>query len=341
MRKLVGVAILLSIGLWLIFGAGVSAQGGATPNTPFEVSGGRRVQPGGADTIGDLAPDAAFPLADFSLNGRHDILHVQLMVADDAPLILATAAGESIEIPANHLAFAVHMGSDLLAEGEALLITLLIDSREGGLVQEALPDFTTDYRLTVLVDNELNFALSEFDDAEFVAVPPAVELLGGTLAVIPEDDGRDMYLIQNGAWAAVPLENLDGDTLRIVLESSISIPPTEDAPTVFALDYWPDDGWLRYAAAEGWRAEAVNILAGLDTRVSCILTAVGVVNVRSFPTITAPRVRQIQPRETATAISQTVGNDGFIWWRVRDGNWVRADVVRAEDACRDLPEIEP
>jgi uncharacterized protein YraI len=98
---------------------------------------------------------------------------------------------------------------------------------------------------------------------------------------------------------------------------------------------------MRYKQGEGWRAEAANLLAGQAARVSCTLLAPGNVNVRSAPATSAALVRQIPVGQSMMAVAQTTGRDGFVWWRLRDGNWVRSDVVRAEDKCQDLPRIQP
>lgn len=42
---------------------------------------------------------------------------------------------------------------------------------------------------------------------------------------------------------------------------------------------------------------------------------------------------------SATAVGQAQGADGFIWWQLADGNWVRSDVVTEEGDCESLPVV--
>lgn len=311
---------------------GVYAQG---QSTPFRLVGSEAVQPAGADEIGDVDADPDEP-AQVMVN-RLDLRYGQLVVASDSPITLETEAGDSIEIPADYLAFAVQVGGDLSAIGPGWEIVLMIDSREGGLGTEALPQFTTDYEVAV---GDSGTGLREVDGEALRAGSNNREVTGGRFSVMPLSDGRDQTLISNGVWAMLPLVLLDADTVRLRIETR-QIAVLDDSPTTILADQWPDAGWFNYSSEGGWTAETVNVLEGLDARVSCQITAVGVVNVRNIPSITGMRVRQIQTGETATVVSQAVGRDGFIWWRLRDGNWVRSDVVRAEAGCRDLPRIEP
>lgn len=321
--------IRLLIGMVLVAGlvrGMVSAQGQATP---FRLVGSEVVQPAGADEIGDVEVEAdALALV---MGNRLDLRYGQLVMAKDGPITLETSVGERIEIPAGHLAFAVQVGGDLSAVGPGWEIVLLMDSREGGIGTEALPQFTTDYEAFI---QSGVVGLREFDgEAGFQEVSDATDVTGGLFSVMPVSDGREMALMADGAWVMLPFEVLEADHVRLRIETRRMVTIGD------AADQWPDAGWFNYA--DGWTAETVNVLEGLDARVSCQITAVGVVNVRSLPSLNGMRVRQIQPGETATVVSQTIGRDGFIWWRLRDGNWVRSDVVRAEANCRDMPRIEP
>jgi hypothetical protein len=41
----------------------------------------------------------------------------------------------------------------------------------------------------------------------------------------------------------------------------------------------------------------------------------------------------------AEAVGQAQGADGFIWWQLADGSWVRSDVAFEEGACETLPTV--
>lgn len=328
--------------LLLLFGAAVGVVSGQDHSSPFRLIGSDTVQPAGADEIGDVEADPDEPA--IPMVNRLDLRYGQLVMSGDSPVTLETNAGQSIEIPAAYLAFAVQVGGDLSAIGPGWEIVLLIDSREGGRGSEALPQFTTDFEASIWFTDELDIELREFaGEAGFQDVPNVDAVAGGLLSVIPFGGGREESLISDGAWVILPFELLDAENIRLRVETRRVLPPADaerNATEVIA-DQWPDAGWFNYAEDSGWTAETVNVLEGLDARVSCQITAVGVVNVRNIPSLNGMRVRQIQAGETATVVSQAVGQDGFVWWRLRDGNWVRSDVVRAEASCRDLPRIEP
>lgn len=335
-KKLTLVALGLLLG---VFGGVAKAQDHASP---FRLTGSDTVQPAGADEIGDVEADPDEPA--IPMVNRLDLHYGQLVMSGDTPISLETSAGESIEIPAGYLAFAVQVGGDLSAIGPEWEVVLLIDSREGGMGSEALPQFTTDFEASIRFTDEPGIELREFEgETGFQDVPNVDAVAGSLLSVIPFGDGREESLISDGVWVILPFELLDAENIRLRIETRRVLPPADDEENTTAImaDQWPDAGWFNYAEADGWTAETVNVLEGLDARVSCQITAIGVVNVRNIPSINGMRVRQIQARETATVVSQTVGRDGFIWWRLRDGNWVRSDVVRAEANCRDLPRIEP
>lgn len=333
---------LTFMALVLLLGTAASMVRAQDHASPFRLVGSDTVQPAGADEIGDVEADPVEPA--IPMVNRLDLHYGQLVMSGDSPMTLETSAGQSIETPAGYLAFAVQVGGDLAAVGPEWEVVLLIDSREGGMGSEALPQFTTDFEAFIWFTDELGIGLREFEgEAGFQDVPNADEVTAGLLSVIPFGDGREESLISDGAWVILPFELLDAENVRLRIETRRVLPPNDDEANATAViaDQWPDAGWFNYSAAEGWTAETVNVLEGLDARVSCQITAIGVVNVRNIPSINGMRVRQIQAGETATVVSQTVGRDGFIWWRLRDGNWVRSDVVRAEANCRDLPRIEP
>lgn len=326
------------IGLLLVGQA--SAQ---SSRLPFTVVGADRPQPSGADEQGDIDPLTDLPDGVVYSQQRLDMLAVQLAVTGASALTIETAAGDQVEIPAEQLAVAVQVAGDLSASGVPQEIVLLMDNRGGGLIVESLPQFTPDFELVMHLDDSGDLAISvnEFqDDAGFQPMAQGGEFAGGLLSVVPASDGREAQLISDGVWAMLPFNFVGADTVRLRVETRLLV--THDGGTSqLVADQWPNDGWFTYSPTDGWKAETVNVLEGLDARVSCQLTAIGVVNVRSLPSINGMKVRQIQPGDTATVVSQTVGSDGFVWWRLRDGNWVRSDVVRAEAACRDMPRIEP
>ena len=73
----------------------------------------------------------------------------------------------------------------------------------------------------------------------------------------------------------------------------------------------------------------------------CFILAQRLVNLRAGPS-TATAVRgTLDDGQGAEVDGQTRGADNFTWWRLTNGLWVRSDVVLADDACRQVPNVEP
>jgi hypothetical protein len=305
------------------------------PGSPFSIDGTELAQPGGADETGDVLNQADRQPAP---NSAVDILYAQLVANGTT---LSTQGAANIQLPPESLAFALQLQGDValgLPGGQSLVFEMLVDSAEGGSPVEGHPEFTANYALSLTVNGgQTAAALSIWDPAQqsFAPVAPAPATAGGLLAV------AEGSAVQDGVWAAAPLAALGGGEAAVVLRSRSVTRDGSGAITGEAADDWPNYGQLRFVPDKGWRAEAVNLLAGLAARSSCTLTAPGNVNVRSAPSTGAGQTRQISAGQTATAVAQTLGQDGYVWWRLQDGNWVRSDVVRAEEACQRLPQIQP
>jgi WD40 repeat protein len=73
----------------------------------------------------------------------------------------------------------------------------------------------------------------------------------------------------------------------------------------------------------------------------CVVDGVGdVINMRSGPGTDYDVVAQLPIGETAEVTGQTVGEDGYIWWRLANNLWVRWDVVAALGNCDNVPYVE-
>jgi len=59
-----------------------------------------------------------------------------------------------------------------------------------------------------------------------------------------------------------------------------------------------------------------------------------VVNVRAWSSTTSEVVGTLAVGQRAEAVGQMEGDDGYLWWHLADGGWVRADVVRGEEGCQ-------
>lgn len=70
----------------------------------------------------------------------------------------------------------------------------------------------------------------------------------------------------------------------------------------------------------------------------CQVTAARLINQREGAGTNFARVDQLSPETVAQAIAQTIGTDGYPWWQLDDGSWVRDDVVTVQGYCGGLPD---
>ncbi len=95
-----------------------------------------------------------------------------------------------------------------------------------------------------------------------------------------------------------------------------------------------------------------NVVVGLFAGASAVLpevssaactvspAAAAGANLRSAPSTGAERTGSLGGSETADADGQATGPDGFVWYRLTSGSWVRSDVVTETDGCASLPVVE-
>ena len=70
----------------------------------------------------------------------------------------------------------------------------------------------------------------------------------------------------------------------------------------------------------------------------CNVVASGTVNKRSGPGTTFDRDGQMNSGETLEVDAQTQGEDGFIWYELEDGSYVREDIITLVGDCSDIDE---
>ena len=66
---------------------------------------------------------------------------------------------------------------------------------------------------------------------------------------------------------------------------------------------------------------------------SCQVSAGQSVNIRSEPSTAAAVVRTLAAGESQSVSTQTTGADGFPWFELTQGGWVRSDVIRTSGNC--------
>lgn len=74
---------------------------------------------------------------------------------------------------------------------------------------------------------------------------------------------------------------------------------------------------------------------------SCTVTTRGAfnVNIRADATINSAVLSLLAFNDSVDVDAQTVGPDGFTWWRVASGGWVRSDVVSTMGDCGTLQSV--
>ena len=69
----------------------------------------------------------------------------------------------------------------------------------------------------------------------------------------------------------------------------------------------------------------------------CEISGADAVNMRSGPGTSFDRAGRLAAGTIVRAEGVATDTDGFQWWLLENGNWVREDVVRAQGDCADLP----
>jgi len=69
----------------------------------------------------------------------------------------------------------------------------------------------------------------------------------------------------------------------------------------------------------------------------CVVTAHTAVNLRAGAGTSFDVVGTLGVNQSAQPIAQAPGDDGYSWFQIAAGQWVRSDAVTTQGACRDLP----
>lgn len=81
-------------------------------------------------------------------------------------------------------------------------------------------------------------------------------------------------------------------------------------------------------------------LAGIGADEVCAVAADNSVNLRAGPGTNYPQLGQLAAGQTANSNGYATGDDGYRWWRLDDGSWVRSDLVQSAGACDALSMVE-
>ncbi len=75
---------------------------------------------------------------------------------------------------------------------------------------------------------------------------------------------------------------------------------------------------------------------------ACVLvTQLDEVNVRSGPGTGYPATGKLALNQSLQGTGWAFDDDGFVWWKIASGGWVRADTVTFPESCQTLPQASP
>lgn len=89
-----------------------------------------------------------------------------------------------------------------------------------------------------------------------------------------------------------------------------------------------------------WRE--IEVLSGLQAASgACVVMSPGAVNLRTGPGTEFESPGKLSAGQGAVVTGQAAGADGFVWWQVPPGVWMRSDVVSTSGGCEGVPVVNP
>jgi hypothetical protein len=280
-----------------------------------------------------------FPLFD----GRIGLVNLQVPIGEIANYAdSVTTIAQSVEVPATVLFSGSQLDFDTFAQYETDDGNYKMFHPPNWLVQEI--------GAGLLFSNDLNIAERTINDLDrgtvLMLVYPRIHQLPFPV------DVRTPTAITNRfrqASASIGITQLS-ETIRTTNDDGFV------TSTVYGLhpdyDIWiiaqekPDDQILTSLvytprSEMGLHQRQVRIVTesfdyiGLVT--DCDITAISVVNARSGPSAAFSVEGSLLPDTPVKGVAQEVGVDGFTWWQIEGGSWVREDVVTETENCSFLP----
>lgn len=131
------------------------------------------------------------------------------------------------------------------------------------------------------------------------------------------------------------------DTTQVLIKEYNAYMSDQQILTVDLSGALQDVTAIRFLTLEGdmWPCwyEVEVLSASPDTPSACLIKPSGArVNLRSEPTTSAEIAGALEAGQGAIAHTQTTGDDGFIWWQLTNGVWIRDDVAQTNDECASL-----
>ena len=77
-----------------------------------------------------------------------------------------------------------------------------------------------------------------------------------------------------------------------------------------------------------------------DKNVVCMVGSESSANLRSGPGTTFDRFGKLESNKAVDAVGYATSKDGFKWWKLASGGWIRADLVKEAGRCDKVPETK-
>jgi uncharacterized protein YraI len=172
--------------------------------------------------------------------------------------------------------------------------------------------------------------------------------------LIQSPEGRHTHIIVNGfhfEFASAGYLTAERDKLFTIqgLDGEITVTTVGESITV-------SSGYQTSIPLEGLEAASpptalvpstgsnlpLDLLPALSATAGqrCAVTARSRVNIRQGPGTGYAVAGQLASGEMLEVDGQTAGADGYQWWRLGEGRWVRSDVVSTNNLCGSIPAAE-
>jgi hypothetical protein len=145
---------------------------------------------------------------------------------------------------------------------------------------------------------------------------------GSTTHVVSAMAGGQMVILQT-----LTGRTRDDDILEVALPA-----PLHEVSFV-RVGTLASPSWVAWKEIEAWRGPE-------GAAPACLVTAPDNVNLRAGPSTAADITGLLQAGQAAVIGGQASGEEGFTWWRLLSGVWVRDDVVRTAGGCDGVAVME-
>jgi hypothetical protein len=114
--------------------------------------------------------------------------------------------------------------------------------------------------------------------------------------------------------------------------------PVQERAGTYGIALHSEDAGARCEGTDIWGWEVDDVV---DFGEQCGVRAASTVNLRSGPGTRFERAGALETGQTALVTGQTTDAEGFVWWQLESGSWVRSDVVGTGGSCAHVPQVTP